>query len=101
MSLPTSADVSVNCVPASCIPSPLSPQKRIVTDGSVVTCLPLPLLLPFSAGDRCPDTESADSVVRLIWAFAHFRKIRSRPLPRLLGLVGGGRVVVDVCREVL
>src|SRR5688500_963322 len=36
MSLPTSADVSVNCVPASCIPSPLSPAKRIVTDGSVV-----------------------------------------------------------------
>src|SRR5688500_5938454 len=36
MSLPSSADVSVNCIPASCIPSPLSPAKRIVTDGSLV-----------------------------------------------------------------
>ena len=39
MSLPTRADVSVNCVPASCMPSPESPAKRIVTDGSVCTGL--------------------------------------------------------------
>ena len=42
MSLPISAEVSVNCVPASCIPSPLSPQNRTVTDGSVVTGLRRP-----------------------------------------------------------
>jgi len=29
-SLPTRADVLVNCVPANCIPSPESPQKRTV-----------------------------------------------------------------------
>src|SRR5215216_18464 len=47
MSLPTSADVSVNCVPASCMPSPESPAKRIVTEGKRVTgfggACPLPL----------------------------------------------------------
>src|SRR5213596_3478932 len=54
MSLPMKADVSVNCVPASCMPSPESPQKRIVTDGSVVVRLvecgtaPLPLPLPLA-----------------------------------------------------
>src|SRR5687767_15508638 len=37
MSLPTRAEVSVNCVPASCIPSPESPAKRIVTLGSFVS----------------------------------------------------------------
>src|SRR6476619_5739443 len=31
MSLPTTADVFVNCVPVNCIPSPESPAKRIVT----------------------------------------------------------------------
>jgi hypothetical protein len=36
MSFPTIADVSVNWVPASCMPSPLSPQKRTVTEGKVV-----------------------------------------------------------------
>src|SRR5213082_1392808 len=35
MSLPISADVSVNCIPANCIPSPESPAKRTVTDGSL------------------------------------------------------------------
>ena len=39
MSLPTSAEVSVNCVPASCIPSPESPANRMVTDGTVWTGL--------------------------------------------------------------
>src|SRR5436190_21676014 len=39
MSLPTRALVSVNCVPANCIPSPLSPQNRMVTLGSVWTGL--------------------------------------------------------------
>src|SRR5690242_15953393 len=39
MSLPMSAEVSVNCVPANCMPSPESPQKRIVTAGIVVTRL--------------------------------------------------------------
>src|ERR1043165_5926186 len=36
ISLPTSAEVSVNCVPASCIPSPESPANRMVTDGNFV-----------------------------------------------------------------
>jgi hypothetical protein len=39
MSLPTSAEVSVNCVPASCMPSPESPAKRIVTEGTACTGL--------------------------------------------------------------
>ena len=56
MSLPTRADVSVNCVPANCMPSPLSPQKRIVTEGKVVSGLlfertaPLTPLAPSDAG---------------------------------------------------
>src|SRR3989338_4587932 len=32
MSLPIKADVSVNCEPVSCMPSPESPAKRTVTD---------------------------------------------------------------------
>src|SRR5262245_42548644 len=39
MSLPIRADVLVNCVPASCIPSPESPQNRTVASSSVRTCL--------------------------------------------------------------
>src|SRR4051794_33887607 len=39
MSLPSRALVSVNCVPANCMPSPLSPQNRMVTFGSVRTGL--------------------------------------------------------------
>src|SRR5688572_32183750 len=35
MSLPIIAEVSVNCIPASCMPSPESPAKRTVTDGSL------------------------------------------------------------------
>src|SRR2546423_5392141 len=31
MSLPTTADVFVNCVPVNCMPSPESPAKRMVT----------------------------------------------------------------------
>ena len=52
MSLPKTAAVRVNCVPVSCIPSPESPAKRIVTRSSswtwgsgslvVVTRLPAP-----------------------------------------------------------
>ena len=37
MSLPTRADVLVNCVPASCMPSPESPQNRTVASSSVET----------------------------------------------------------------
>ena len=37
MSLPTRADVLVNCVPASCMPSPESPANRIVTRSSSST----------------------------------------------------------------
>ena len=36
MSLPKTAAVRVNCVPVSCIPSPESPAKRIVTRSSSV-----------------------------------------------------------------
>ena len=39
MSLPTRADVLVNCVPASCMPSPESPQKRTVADSTGTTPL--------------------------------------------------------------
>src|SRR5215510_11406599 len=39
MSLPTIAEVLVNCVPVSCIPSPESPAKRIVTASSSSRCL--------------------------------------------------------------
>src|SRR2546421_49208 len=39
MSLPIIADVLVNCVPVSCIPSPESPAKRIVTVSSSSRCL--------------------------------------------------------------
>ena len=53
MSLPKTAAVRVNCVPVSCIPSPESPAKRMVTRSSswissgvgsavVVTRLPAP-----------------------------------------------------------
>jgi hypothetical protein len=45
MSLPTRAEVSVNWVPASCMPSPLSPAKRTVTEGSAWTGL-APALAP-------------------------------------------------------
>src|SRR5690554_6659472 len=34
MSLPSTAEALVNWVPASCMPSPESPAKRIVTDSS-------------------------------------------------------------------
>ena len=34
MSLPTTAEVLVNCVPVNCIPSPESPAKRMVTVSS-------------------------------------------------------------------
>ena len=36
MSLPTRADVLVNCVPANCMPSPESPQKRTVASSSSI-----------------------------------------------------------------
>ena len=39
MSLPIRADVLVNCVPASCMPSPESPQNRTVASSSVRICL--------------------------------------------------------------
>src|SRR5215207_4629596 len=42
MSLPSTAEVLVNCVPVSCIPSPESPAKRIATDSSSSKC---PLLV--------------------------------------------------------
>src|SRR5213083_2831302 len=38
MSLPKTAAVRVNCVPVSCIPSPESPAKRIVTRSSSWVC---------------------------------------------------------------
>src|SRR2546430_17677746 len=67
MSLPTSALVSVNWVPANCIPSPESPAKRTVTPASIrtdflpfVPPLELPLEFPFDEG-------AADSVERPIW----------------------------------
>src|SRR5580704_10753350 len=40
-SLPNTADALVNCVPASCMPSPESPQKRTTTVSSCSTFLPL------------------------------------------------------------
>src|SRR5687768_1469102 len=50
MSLPTRAEVSVNCVPANCMPSPESPANRMVTEGSAWTGLvaawPLPDFSP-------------------------------------------------------
>src|SRR5262245_24783198 len=39
MSLPTIADVLVNCVPVSCMPSPESPANRMVTVSSSSRCL--------------------------------------------------------------
>jgi hypothetical protein len=39
MSLPIIADVSVNRMPASCIPSPESPAKRTVADETLTTSL--------------------------------------------------------------
>src|SRR5207253_3095001 len=42
-SLPTSAVSFVNCPPVSCIPSPESPAKRIVTCSSCSTCLAIGL----------------------------------------------------------
>src|SRR5258708_5545132 len=39
MSLPIIADVLVNCVPVSCMPSPESPAKRMVTVSSSSRCL--------------------------------------------------------------
>ena len=45
-SLPKIAEVSVIWVPANCIPSPESPQKRITTSSSSMTaCLLLPAWL--------------------------------------------------------
>src|SRR4051794_40068341 len=39
MSFPNMADTSVNCVPTNCIPSPLSPQKRMTTTSTLSTLL--------------------------------------------------------------
>src|ERR1051326_7898462 len=39
MSLPTIAEVLVNCVPVSCMPSPESPAKRMVTVSNCSSCL--------------------------------------------------------------
>src|SRR5437016_9387136 len=76
MSLPNSADVSVNCVPANCIPSPLSPAKRIVTLGRVVSGFPFPFLRL-----SVPATPIADSVVRLMFLQRCFR---APPAPTLM-----------------
>ena len=42
MSLPINADVSPNCDPANCIPSPESPAKRMDTLDSFTTGLRSP-----------------------------------------------------------
>ena len=41
-SLPNVADTLVNCVPTSCMPSPLSPQNRITTESRSSRRLGLP-----------------------------------------------------------
>src|SRR3954468_16494807 len=81
MSLPTKALVSVNCVPASCMPSPESPAKRTVTFSSVVTFFGLPL----------DEDDAAGSVVRLMCehhsqeaAAARTPARRGRPLEKLV-----------------
>src|SRR5438445_5158901 len=66
MSLPTSADVSVNCVPANCMPSPLSPAKRTVTDGSATTGFGWPLVpLSFESPDRGSTDRSGAALMDL------------------------------------
>src|SRR5436190_23070180 len=73
MSLPSSALVSVNCVPANCMPSPESPAKRTVTSVNVVTGLaePLPLFLEVEV--------AAGSVERLIWLLRKIREQARQP----------------------
>jgi hypothetical protein len=39
MSLPSTAEVFVNCVPVNCMPSPESPAKRMVTVSNSSSCL--------------------------------------------------------------
>src|SRR5438046_2617525 len=78
MSFPTNAEVSVNWVPASCMPSPLSPAKRTVTALRVVSRFfppPCPFPFPVVGWVGCPGT--ADSVVRLISPCGR----RLQPLP--------------------
>src|SRR5262250_1241522 len=74
MSFPTRAEVSVNWVPASCMPSPLSPQKRMVTAGRVVLRLPLAW-----AGGNSVDSVEVIIKVRLPVHFG--RAVRPLSLP--------------------
>src|SRR5204863_4911142 len=59
MSLPTSAVSLVKRPPVSCMPSPESPAKRIVTCSSCSTCLPIRLHGSADHGDapRLPGGE--------------------------------------------
>ena len=122
MSLPTRADVSVNCVPASCMPSPESPAKRMVTDGSAWIGLPFPPPLPVPVLLLGCWTSDRSVVNSMMFSFpildSHSRQIawppncRQRrresktgkplcPFPRRLGELRRGRQVVDPGREVL
>src|SRR5689334_4741350 len=57
ISLPATADVLVNCVPVSCIPSPESPAKRIVTVSTSSWCFTM--------------FDSGGSIRVLIWLLIH------------------------------
>ena len=68
ISLPIRAEVSVNCVPANCMPSPLSPQNRTVTEGREIS------------GLRWPATATAvSSVVKLMGYLLTLRQGRRCP----------------------
>jgi hypothetical protein len=62
MSLPTAAEVSENCVPVSCMPSPLSPANRIVAAESLLIVFSGPSLgAPVSNASSPPfSTPSVD-----------------------------------------
>src|SRR5437879_4491704 len=74
MSLPTIADVLVDCVPVNCMPSPESPAKRIVTvsnssiglsmvsTGGSSTARIVFLLCPLDKNSDCPSPIGALSI---------------------------------------
>src|SRR5260370_273764 len=65
ISLPASADSAVNCIPASCMPSPESPQKRTTT------------LSP-----NCERAEFIETPAPFLGDFGHMRARRPAMRPR-------------------
>src|SRR5690349_18573404 len=84
MSLPTRAVSLVKRPPVSCIPSPESPAKRIVTCSSCSTCLAICLLQGSADHGDAPRLAGGEQLVRV------YLVAPAQEMP--LGLVVGGTV---------